>query len=91
MTITDHCIERYIERVCPNIGFLQAKGELEHAIVRPLFSIKLQYQTIHGCVNRRGWRFLVMEIKPGVIDTCGPEWFWHVSRKAWKEVKNEAR
>lgn len=94
MIVTDHCVSRYIERVTTHsMSNAQAKAEIEAALISPIFSIDISKppvtgKILHGCRSNAGFKFLVLEIRPGIFDCCGPAWYWHEAKKAWREYAN---
>jgi ferredoxin-NADP reductase len=92
ITISEHCIGRYLERVAPpRIKHSRdrrrlAKMELLLALQgEHLCTLPCGEGVLVGVTNPAGFRFMVkLDSNATTVETCGPIWFWHEARRYWK-------
>lgn len=94
ITISEHCIDRYLERVAPASlrrnpsARRQALLELTLALrQKPLCLLPCGEGWLVGVQNAFHHRFMVkLDATRTVAETCGPIWFWHEARKHWRQA-----
>lgn len=96
MTISEHCIDRYLERIAPahikqrrHSASVRDAVHLEIAmalLLGPLCQLSMKDGSqLLGLKNRARFLFMVkLSVSGDVVETCGPIWFWHEARKYWK-------
>ncbi len=94
LTITDHAIDRYIERVYARATRAQARAEIEHAMRAPLFCCPAATTRLllFGCINRVGYPFMAATDDAATrVETVGERWHWHEARQYWRHYMESKR